>query len=106
VISAERKQRREEISIVRPANGWENFLPPYAGRLCLAVENRTGQRVHCCERFPDLEGKIGVGCCWFYFDDADRVLDAAARLARSQTPHAPFRAGPARDRPRGVIAHK
>jgi hypothetical protein len=75
-----------EITAVCPTNGWQNIIPPYVGARCLAVERRTGQHVYRCDRMPDIETSGVLGHCWFYFDDANRLIDAEWRYATDQTP--------------------
>lgn len=64
---------------VRPAAGWAAAHTPALGARAVESERRTGKAVARVERYsgPDPGASNFIGLChgWFFYDDADRLLD-------------------------------
>ena len=64
-----------EFSAQRPAGAWESHDKPAVGARAVKVEERSGKRVALLEAFVGPDGMFGLCTCWFYYDEADRVVD-------------------------------
>jgi hypothetical protein len=69
-------RRQPDVSETRPASGWTASSQPFVFRRVATSEQRTGKQVYRCERYLGADGVSGGLCwCWFYYDDADHLLD-------------------------------
>ena len=60
----------------RPATGWSAEPPVPDGTWCAAVEARTGRTVASFERYSMVDGFFSLCYYWFYFDQADTLIDS------------------------------
>ena len=77
-VQARWRNIQPQFSEVRPSTGWADCRYPDStvGQRCLAVEHRTGKEIQRCERYFGPDGLFSLCYCWFYYDSADRLVDA------------------------------
>jgi hypothetical protein len=68
-----------DVVAIREDAGWLRGHPSAAARHAVASERRTGKPVARVERYsgPDPTGSSFISLChgWFFYDDADQVID-------------------------------
>ena len=67
---------KPKLSEIRPPTGWEHCRDSYVGARSQASATRTGKAVTRCERYQAPDGVFSLCYCWFYYDEADRLVDA------------------------------
>ena len=70
-----------EFTVARPADGWAALDMPRVCERIAASEQRAGKPVQLVECYvgPDSHSSfdfLGLCYCWFYYDAADKVVDA------------------------------
>ena len=63
------------LSGVRPATGWLAVPQVPGGNWCARAEERTGKAVASFERYSMVDGFLSLCYYWFYFDEADALVD-------------------------------
>ena len=78
-IAAKLSPNRPDLSELRPDDGWKAAVRRDVASYALASERRSGRAVHRCERYsgPDPDTFLGLERNWFFFDEADVLLDVA-----------------------------
>ena len=66
-----------DVSETRPGRGWDEAASLQVREYVQASEKRTGKSVHRCERYwgPDPSSFLGLEYNWFFYDDADVLID-------------------------------
>jgi hypothetical protein len=67
---------KPEFTAVRPSDGWESLDEPRVRTRVASSERRTGRAVWRVDCYVGPDGLLGLCYCWFYYNEADRVVDA------------------------------
>jgi hypothetical protein len=65
-----------EFTVARPADGWAALDKPRVSERIATSEQRTGKPVQLVDCYVGPDGFLGLCYCWFYYDAADKVVDA------------------------------
>jgi hypothetical protein len=65
-----------DFSVTRPTEGWRVYNNDYVRARVENSEQRTGKPVYRCERYMGPDGFLSLACCWYYYDEQDRLVDA------------------------------
>ncbi len=67
---------RPDLSVTRPAAGWNACNEPWIRAFVENSERRTGKPVYQVDRYMGPDGFLSLCWCWFCFDEHDRLVDA------------------------------
>lgn len=72
---------KAELAYSKPQEGWATLEPHFAGEHVAAIEKKLNRPVASFDRYYGPDGLLGLCRCWFYFDDAGRLVDAEWQYA-------------------------
>lgn len=65
-----------QVKVDRPAAGWDAEPDNWVKTYTTKAEARIEKKIARVERYYGADGIFSLCYCWFYYDSADRLLDA------------------------------
>jgi hypothetical protein len=74
-VQAKWGQTKPDLSVPRPANGWDAYPNQYLAKKLKDVEAKARKEVAFLDRYWGPDGLWSLCYCWYFYDSGERLVD-------------------------------